>query len=90
MLYPLRRGQSEPEVGRDGDSSEVEAESEPEGRARRRPSPEAEAQGRARRSLLLRLRLDLAVVSSPWRVAQQSERGERRCLPVKSVSGRAK
>jgi hypothetical protein len=28
--------------------------------------------------------------ASPWWVAQQSERGERRCLPVRSVSGRAK
>jgi hypothetical protein len=27
---------------------------------------------------------------SPWRVAQQSEQGRRRCLPVRSVSGGAK
>jgi hypothetical protein len=69
---------------------EVGVEAEPWGRARRRPPPEAEAQGRARRSFLLRLRLDLAVVSLTLRVAQQSERGERRCFPVRSVSGRAK
>jgi hypothetical protein len=29
VAYPLRRGRSEPEVERGGDSSEVEAESEP-------------------------------------------------------------
>jgi hypothetical protein len=29
MMYPLRRGRSEPKVGRGGGSSEVEAESEP-------------------------------------------------------------
>jgi hypothetical protein len=28
--------------------------------------------------------------ASCWRVAQQSERGERRCFPIRSVSGRAK
>jgi hypothetical protein len=28
--------------------------------------------------------------ASPWRVAQQSEQGRRRCFPVKSVSGAAK
>jgi hypothetical protein len=32
MMTPLRRGRSEPGVGRGGDSSEVEAESEPWGR----------------------------------------------------------
>jgi hypothetical protein len=66
-MYPLRRGQSEPEVGRGGDSSKVEAESEPWGRARRRPSSEVEVEsepwGRARRSFLWRPRLDLAAVS---------------------------
>jgi hypothetical protein len=54
MMYPLRCGRSEPEVGRGGDSSEVEAESEPWGRARRRPSSEVEVESkpwsRARRS----------------------------------------
>jgi hypothetical protein len=53
MMYPLRCGRFEPEVGRGGDSSEVEAESEPWGRARRRPSSEVEVEsepwGRARR-----------------------------------------
>jgi hypothetical protein len=53
MMYPLRRGRSEPKVGRGGGSSEVEAESEPWGRARRRPSFEVEVEsepwGRARR-----------------------------------------
>jgi hypothetical protein len=45
MMYPpLRRGRSEPEVGRGGDSSEVEAESEPWGQARRRPSSEVEVE----------------------------------------------
>jgi hypothetical protein len=28
--------------------------------------------------------------ASPWRVAQQSEQGRRRCFPVRSVSGGAK
>jgi hypothetical protein len=70
--------------------SEAEAGVEPWGRARRRLPHEAEAQGWARRSFLLRLRLDSAAVSPPWRVAQQSERGERRCFSVRSVSGRAK
>jgi hypothetical protein len=28
--------------------------------------------------------------ASPWRVAQQSEQGRRRCFPVRSVSGAAK
>jgi hypothetical protein len=28
--------------------------------------------------------------ASPWRVAQQSEQGRRRCFPVTSVSGGAK
>jgi hypothetical protein len=44
MMYPLRRGWSEPKVGRGGGSSEVEAESEPWGRARRRPSSEVEVE----------------------------------------------
>jgi hypothetical protein len=52
MMYPLRSGRSEPEVGQGGDSSEVEAESEPWGRARQRPSSgvkvEFEPWGRAR------------------------------------------
>jgi hypothetical protein len=44
MMYPLRCGRSEPEVGRGGDSFEAEAESEPWGRARRRPSSEVEVE----------------------------------------------
>jgi hypothetical protein len=81
-------------------SSEVEVEAEPWGRARRSPSSEAEAGaepwGRARRRLLLRPRpkvgqgwTQLLSVSS-WQVAQQSERGRRRCFPIRSVSGGAK
>jgi hypothetical protein len=68
-MYPLRRGRSEPKVGRGGDSSEVGAESEPWGRARRRPSSEVEVEvesepwGRARRSFLWRLRPNLVAVS---------------------------
>jgi hypothetical protein len=53
-------------------------------------SPEAEAQGRARRSFLWRLRLDSAAVSLILAGGTQSERGRRRCFPVKSVSGGAK
>jgi hypothetical protein len=67
MMYPLRRGRSEPKVGRGGGSSEVEAESEPWGQARRRPSSKVEVEsepwGRARQSFLWRPRLDLAAVS---------------------------
>jgi hypothetical protein len=44
MMAPLRRGRSEPEVGRGGGSSEVEVESGPRGRARRRPSSEVEVE----------------------------------------------
>jgi hypothetical protein len=32
----------------------------------------------------------LLLSASPWRVAQQSEQGRRRCFPVRSVSGAAK
>jgi hypothetical protein len=52
MMCPLRRGRSEPKVGRGEGSSEVEVESDPWGRARRRPSSEVEVEsepwGRAR------------------------------------------
>jgi hypothetical protein len=48
MMYPLRRGRSEPKVGR---SRPVEVE------------VEAEPWGRARQSFLWRLRLDSAAVS---------------------------
>jgi hypothetical protein len=55
MMPPLRRGRSEPEVGRGGGSSEVEAESKLRGWARRRPPSEVEVEsepwGLARRSL---------------------------------------
>jgi hypothetical protein len=70
--------------------SEVEAGAEPWGRARRRPPPEAEAQGQARRSFLLRLRLDSAAVSLTLAGGTVVGEGERRCFPVRSVSGRAK
>jgi hypothetical protein len=72
MMYPLRRGRSEPEVGRGGDSSEVEAESEPWGRARRRPSSEVEAEsepwGRARRSPSSEVEVEF----EPWGRARRS------------------
>jgi hypothetical protein len=81
-------------------SSEAEAGAEPCGRARRSPSSEAEAGaepwGRARRRLLLRPRPKVGrgetqlQSASPWRVAQQSERGRRRWFPVRSISGRVK
>jgi hypothetical protein len=65
-MYPLRRGRSEPEVRRGGDSSKVEAESEPWGRARRGPSSEIEVEsepwGRARR----RPSSGVEVESEPW------------------------
>jgi hypothetical protein len=65
-MCPLRRGRSEPKVGRGGGSSEVEAESEPWGRARRRPSSEVEAEsepwGRARR----RPSSEVEAESEPW------------------------
>jgi hypothetical protein len=55
MMPPWRRGWSEPEFGRGGDSSEFEVESEPWGRARRSSSSsgaeaESEPWGRAMRS----------------------------------------
>jgi hypothetical protein len=72
MMYPLRRGRSEPEVGRGGDSSEVEAESEPWGRARQRLSSEVEVEsepwGRARR----RPSSEVEVESEPWGRARRS------------------
>jgi hypothetical protein len=68
----LRRGRSEPEVGRGGDSSEVEAESEPWGRARRRPSSEVEVEsepwGRARR----RPSSEAEAGAEPWGRARRS------------------
>jgi hypothetical protein len=71
-MYPLRRGRSEPEVGRGGDSSEVEVESEPWGRARRRPSSEVDVEsetwGRVRR----RPSSEVEVESEPWGRARRS------------------
>jgi hypothetical protein len=76
MMYPLRRGRPEPEVGRGGDSSEVEAESEPWGRARRRPSSkvavESEPWGRARR----RPSSKVEVESEPWGRARRRPSSE--------------
>jgi hypothetical protein len=78
MMYPLRRGRSEPGVGRGGDSSEVEAESEPWGRVRRRPSSEVEVEvesepwGRARRSPSS----EVEVESEPWGRARRSPSSE--------------
>jgi hypothetical protein len=60
MMYPLRRGRSEPKVGRGGDHllrprsglgvdaipSEVEVEAGPWGRARRRPPSEVEVEAK--------------------------------------------
>jgi hypothetical protein len=76
--------------GEDVIPPEAEAEAESWGRARLRPPPEAEAQGQARRSFLSRPRLNLLLSALPGWLAQQSERGERRCFPVRSVSGRVK
>jgi hypothetical protein len=70
--------------------SEDEAGAEPWGRARRRlplrPRPKV---GRGGASCGARGWTQL-LSASPWRVAHQSERGEWRCFPVRSVSGRAK
>jgi hypothetical protein len=79
-----------PRSGEAGTPPEAEAEAESWGRARRRPPPEAEAQGQARRSFLSRPRLNLLLSALPGWLARQSERGERRCFPVRSVRGRAK
>jgi hypothetical protein len=76
MMAPLRRGRSEPEVGRGGGSSEVEAESEPWDRAGRSPSSEVEADsepwGRARRSLSSEVEAE----SEPWGRARRSSSSE--------------
>jgi hypothetical protein len=71
-----RRGPS-PGVGRSGDRLP---------RSRRGPSPGV---GRGRASYGARGWTRL-LSASPWRVAQQSEQGRRRCFPVRSVSGGAK
>jgi hypothetical protein len=71
-------------------SSEAEAGAEPWGRARRRlllrPGPKV---GRGGASCGARGWTQLLSASS-WQVAEQSERGRRRCFPVRSVSGGAK
>jgi hypothetical protein len=85
LLLRLKSGSGEDVI-----PPEAEAEAESWGWARRRPPPEAEAQGRVRRSFLLCPRLNLLLSALPGWLAQQSERGERRCFPVRSVSGRAK
>jgi hypothetical protein len=76
MMYPLRRGQSEPKVGRGGDPSKVEVEAEPWGRARRRPSSEVEVEsepwGRARR----RPSSEVEVESEPWGRARRRPSSE--------------
>jgi hypothetical protein len=83
-----------PGSGEDVIPPEAEVEAEPWGRARRRAPFEAEVEaepwGRARWSFLLRLKLNLLLSALPGWLAQQSERGERRCFPVRSVSERAK
>jgi hypothetical protein len=79
-----------PRSGEDVTPPEAEAEAESWGWARRRPPLEAVAQGRARRSFLSRPTLNLLLSALPGWLARQSERGERRCFPVRSVSGRAK
>jgi hypothetical protein len=83
-----------PRSGEDAIPPEVEVEAEPWGRARRRPPSEVEVEaepwGRARRSFLLRLRLELNVVSLTLVGGTTVGEGERRCFPVRSVSGRAK
>jgi hypothetical protein len=79
-----------PGSGEDVIPPEAEAEAESWGRARRRPPSEAEAQDRARRSFLSRPRLNLLLSALLGWLAQQSERGKRRCFSVRSVSGRAK
>jgi hypothetical protein len=88
MMYPLRRGQSEPEVGRDGDSSEVEAKSEPWGRARWRSSSEVEAEsepwGRARRRPSSKVEAE----SEPW-VGRGGVRRPRSRLSPSPGSGEA-
>jgi hypothetical protein len=143
-MHPLRRGRSEPKVGRGGDSSWGRgwgrARTRFHPRSRLRPSPGVGRGGDRLPRLRLRpspgvgrggdhrprsrLRLSLGVgqggdhllrsrrgpspgvgwgggscgawgwtrllSASPWRVAQQSEQGRRRCFPVSSVSGGAK
>jgi hypothetical protein len=89
-----RRGPS-PGVGRGGDrllrsrlspSPRVRRGGDHLPRSRRGPSPGV---GRGGASYGARGWTRL-LSASPWRVAQQSEQGRRRCFPVRSVSGGAK
>jgi hypothetical protein len=91
LLRPRLRPRSSPGVGRGGDLLP---------RPRLRPSPGVgrggdllprprPKVGRGGASCCARGWTQLLSVS-PWWVAQQSERGERRCFPVRSVSERAK
>jgi hypothetical protein len=74
---PRSRLSPSPGVGRSGDRLP---------RSRRGPSPRV---GRGGASYGARGWTWL-LSASPWRVAQQSERGRRRCFPVRSVSGAMK
>jgi hypothetical protein len=103
-MYPPWRGRSEPKVGRGGDFSWGRGRGQARTRfllrPRLRPSPGVGWGG----DLLPRLRPKVGrggasccargwtwlLSASPWWVVQQSERGERRCFPVSSVSERAK
>jgi hypothetical protein len=89
-MYPSWRGRSEPKVGRGGDFSwgrgRGRARTRFLSRPRLRPNPGV---GRGGVSCCARS-WTWMLSASPWWVAQQSERGERRCFPVKSVSERAK
>jgi hypothetical protein len=89
-MYPLWRGRSEPKVGRGRDSSRGRGWGRVLGSGEAETSSRGEAYGRARRSFLLRPRLNLLLSALPEWLAQQSERGERRCIPVRLVSERAK
>jgi hypothetical protein len=104
MMYPPWRGWFEPKVGRgrgfSGGRGQGWARTRFLPRPRLRPSPGVGRDG----DLLPRSRPKVGrggasycargrtwpLSASPWWVAQQSERGERRCFPVMSVSERAK
>jgi hypothetical protein len=80
MMYPLRRGRSEPKVGRGGDSSrgralgsdmdaipsEVEVEAGPWGRARRRPPSEVEVEAGPWGRARRRPPSEVEVEAEPW------------------------
>jgi hypothetical protein len=73
-------------------SSEVEVESEPWGRARWSSSSEVESEPWCQRggASYGARGWTWLLTTSPWRVAQQSEQGRRRCFLVRSVSRGAK